>query len=100
MSDKWNFISEGEFENRSIRVEQYDDDKNCFKLVSTQKYDEEGFVSQDESSTLIMPPAEAGRKIAADCEGLNNLRVLIGEFEFNVETQDAVIEQVRSNIQS
>ncbi|HHC6589672.1 TPA: hypothetical protein ACN322_004627 [Vibrio parahaemolyticus] len=94
MSDKWNLIYSGYYEGRPIEVEQYDDDENCFKLVSTQKNDEDGSVSVNNSGILIMPPTEQGRKIAADCEGLDKLGELIIEFEFSSETQSQVIEQV------
>ena len=66
MADLWKTIYKGELEGRSIEVEEYDD--GGYRVITTQKEDNPGSVSSEETSVIIIPPTEAGREIHIEGE--------------------------------
>jgi len=84
MADSWSKIFEVTIGDRAVSGEIYDDDG--YKVTTTQKSDDPGSVSGDQSNTVVFPPSAAGTKIEIEAKTLPQLEAdLVSDGEFTAE---------------
>lgn len=69
---KWESIFTGTIENRHVQILRYDD--GGYKVCTTQGADDPGVVKSDDTSTMIIPPTEKGRKITIEGETAEEIK--------------------------
>ena len=72
MADTWKSIFNGTIENRPVEIEVYDE--GGYRVHTTQGADDPGTIESDDTSTLIIPPTEQGRKIRIEGETADKIR--------------------------
>ncbi len=72
MTDTWKSSFNGTIENRPVEIEVYD--KGGYRVHTTQGADDPGTIESDDTSTLIIPPTEQGRKITIEGETADEIR--------------------------
>ncbi|MDP1769304.1 MAG: hypothetical protein Q8L74_10940 [Nitrospirota bacterium] len=64
MADTSRFIFKGTIEGRPVEIEIYDE--GSYRVHTTQGADDPGSIQSDDSSTVIIPATEQGRKITIE----------------------------------
>jgi hypothetical protein len=64
MADTWKSIFNGIIENRPVKIEVYNE--GGYRVHTIQGADDPGTIESDDTSTLIIPPTEQGRKITIE----------------------------------
>ncbi len=89
MADSWSKIFEVTIGDRVVIGQTYDE--GGYKVTTTQKSDDPGSVSGDQSSTVVIPPSAAGKKIEIDAETLSELEAdLVSDGEFTAEEAEQI----------
>lgn len=95
MADSWTKVFDDTVDERPVTGEIYDD--GGYKVRTTQKSDNEGNVSRDESGTIIMPPSEAGSKIEIEADSLDELEQdIVNDGEFTAEQARNIADKFRT----
>lgn len=94
MADSWSKVFKEAIGNREVIGTRYDE---CgYKVITTQKNDDDGSVAGDQKSTVIIPPSSAGTKIEIDAKTLQELEAdLVEEGEFTKEEAEEIVSKFR-----
>lgn len=95
MSDTWSKIFESTTCGRVVIGETYDGHE--YKIKTTQKSEDKGNVSGDQSSTVIISPSAAGAAIEIHATTLSELENnLITDAEFTDQEAKEIVEKFRT----
>jgi hypothetical protein len=89
MADTWKSIFNGTIENRPVEIEVYDE--GGYRIHTTQGADDPGTIESDDTSTLIIPPTEQGRKITIEGETADEIRNALLTEGFSEATASEII---------
>ena len=95
MTESWTKIFDDLIASRHVTGEIYGE--GGYKISTTQKSKDDGSVSGDESSTVVVSPTEAGNPIEFHSETLEELEIdLVSDGEFSTKDAKSIVDRFRS----
>jgi hypothetical protein len=92
MTNMWKKVFEGKIDERDIVIEEYDEGGYRAKTIQGEDY--EGYVSSDETGTMIIPPSSAGTSIVIEGETKEELSKEMAQEGFSEESIKKVLDGI------
>lgn len=92
MTASWKKVYEGQHEGRPVEVRESND--KTFKILTTQKFYEEGIAYQDGPNFVHISPSSVGEPVESEVMSRDTLKEALTELHFSAETVDSICSQV------
>ncbi|MDD2357977.1 MAG: hypothetical protein PHX13_08700 [Thiovulaceae bacterium] len=92
MGNGWQEVFSTNVDGRNVIGELYEE--NDYRVKTTQKNDDNGYISENESSKTYMPPRAAGSLITIEGQTLDELKDnLMSEGEFSSDDAQTIVDK-------